>query len=508
MKTKLLSLLLFFAVSIGYSQVTSVAIVGADVGGWPTGAAGEVDALQMTSTDGENWTLANVQIIPVAVDGGLKFRANNAWTLNWGSPDFPTGIATQDGPNIHGVGAVYTVTFNSVTGAFNFEGPPIPVVKLIGAAVENPDGLQMTTSDAITFTLSGATLLGGDAQFEIDGVAYGSDEAVNFPTGNLNSDTASIQTVAGVYSTVTLDINLGTYSFTAAPVYPSIAIVGSGAGGWPNDPQVDANVLTTNDGEIYKGFVMLTAWDGVEGSGTGEIKFRSNNNWNDPNWGGGSFPTGPTDGGANIVVTTSGYYGVTFTRATGAYEFALPSIALVGAATPTGWPTGADGEIDPTVMSTTDGVAYTLGSVTMADGEFKLRQNNAWDVAWGSIVFPSGIADMTPGSANIIAVAGTYGVTFDRTSGQLTFGPELATKSFNASNFRAFPNPTQNAWNFTSATENIQTIQVIDMLGKVVKTVNVNSTSAKVEASDLNNGIYFAIVATATGTSTVKVVKN
>jgi hypothetical protein len=491
MKTKLLSLLLFFAVSIGYSQVTSVAIVGADVGGWPTGAAGEVDALQMTSTDGENWTLANVQLIPVAVDGGLKFRANNAWTINWGSPDFPTGIATQDGPNIHGVGAVYTVTFNSVTGAFNFEGPPIPVVKLIGAAVENPDGLQMTTSDAITFTLSGATLLGGDAQFEIDGVAFGSDEAVNFPTGTLNSDTASIQTVAGVYSTVTVNINDGTYSFVAAPIFNVVSITGSAVGGWGDGFDFD---MTTTDGENY-------TYSGLA-VGVGELKFRLNNDWT-VSYGGTDFPSGiaTTDSPSNIPVAAAGTYSVTFNLLTGAYNFAFPVISLTGAAFG-GWGDGFDFD-----MMTSDGVNYTMQSITSIGDEGKFRLDNQWTTSWGSADFPVGVAT-TDSPSNIAIPAGVYGVTFNRETGDFAFGPELATKSFNAATFRAFPNPTQNAWNFTSATENIQSIQVIDMLGKVVKTVNVNSTTAKVEASDLNSGIYFARVTTAAGTSTVKVVKN
>ncbi|HMI06291.1 MAG TPA: T9SS type A sorting domain-containing protein [Flavobacterium sp.] len=503
MKRKVLYLMMcLFAITFANAQVTSVAIVGADVGGWPTGAVGEVDTHQMSSTDGVHWTYTQLQIIPAATDSGLKFRANNAWTINWGSADFPTGVATLDGPNIHGVANFYDVTFNSDTGEFHFEGPSIPVVKLVGTAVSEAGGLTMSTSDAETYTLTNVTLLDGNAQFDIEGAVFGGPD---FPSGTLVDETVSIPVVAGTYSSITVNTSTAEYFFTTAPVYPSIAIVGSGAGGWPVDPQVDANVLATTDGETYTGFVTLTAFDGSAGSG--EIKFRSNNNWSDPNWGGTGFPDGPTADG-NIVVNVSGYYGVTFTRSTGAYHFALPSVALVGGATPNGWPTGAVGEVDAAVMSTTDGVAYTLNSITLTADEFKLRQNNSWDVAWGAITFPSGIVDATPGSANIMAIAGTYGVTFNRTSGQLTFGDVLATTSFEASAFKAYPNPTNNNWNFTSANQSIEKIQIVDVLGKTVLSVNPQATTATVDASALNSGIYFARISTANATKTVKLVKN
>jgi hypothetical protein len=48
-------------------------------------------------------------------DGEAKFRANDAWDINWGSSDFPSGTATQNGPNMKVVAGDYTVTFNSST---------------------------------------------------------------------------------------------------------------------------------------------------------------------------------------------------------------------------------------------------------------------------------------------------------------------------------------------------------------------------------------------------------
>ncbi len=55
------------------------------------------------------------------VDGEAKFRANNAWTINWGGAAFPNGTGTQDGPNIPVTEGNYKVTLDITTGAYKFE---------------------------------------------------------------------------------------------------------------------------------------------------------------------------------------------------------------------------------------------------------------------------------------------------------------------------------------------------------------------------------------------------
>ncbi|WHZ06469.1 MAG: hypothetical protein OJF59_000222 [Cytophagales bacterium] len=53
--------------------------------------------------------------------GGAKFRANGAWTTNWGNTTFPNGIGTLGGANIAVTPAGdYAVTFNSATGEYTF----------------------------------------------------------------------------------------------------------------------------------------------------------------------------------------------------------------------------------------------------------------------------------------------------------------------------------------------------------------------------------------------------
>ena len=98
-------------------------------------------------------------------------------------------------------------------------------------------------------------------------------------------------------------------------------------------------------------------------------------------------------------------------------------------------------------------------------------------------------------------------VHFDNIYFSVNEGTVLNTNTIVASTFKVYPNPAQNEWNIT-ATQNINSIQLFDILGKEVKAIQPNATSAKVDASELSNGVYFANITTDNGSKTVKLVKN
>jgi starch-binding outer membrane protein SusE/F len=494
MKTKLL---LFFAIVLTAFNVNAqtIALVGEAAGGWPgdPGNPGPIDVHQMTSTDGINWTLNAVTLTTAASGGGVKFRQDNSWTTNWGNAAFPMGTGTAGGANILCIAGTYDVTFNSTTGEYNFSGgTPIPVVKLVGTAVAGGTA-DMTTLDAVTFTTT-AVLTAGLAQFTIDGSAVGD---TGWPTGSVSDPSLFIPVVAGNY-VVTLNTGTGEYSFVPVPVFHTVAIVGAGAGGWPTGApgEIDAHPMTTTDGVAYTlNGITLTAE---------AIKFREDNAWT-TSYGGGSFPTGPTTPGDNIAVTAAGTYDATFNRTTAAYTFSIPTIAIVGSGAG-GWPTGAVGEIDINQLTSTDGgLTYILNGVTFTDGFAKYRANNAWSMNWGGASLSSALV---PNGADIPTTAGFYNISFNRVSGQSTITPGLSTSSFSANNFRVFPNPASSNWNLVSASDAITSVQVTDVLGKVILTQTVNATSATIDASALHTGIYFAKVTTTNESGTIRLVKN
>ena len=72
------------------------------------------------------------------------------------------------------------------------------------------------------------------------------------------------------------------------------------------------------------------------------------------------------------------------------------------------------------VMNTSDNVVYTINNYTfLITGGVKFRQDADWGTNWGSNTFPTGTG--TPGGPNIPVPAGTYDVTFNRTTGDYTF---------------------------------------------------------------------------------------
>lgn len=90
---------------------TTVGIIGpAQSGGWDS----DTDMIK-NPTNPFLWS----KMITIN-DGAAKFRADNAWTVNWGSTTFPGGVGIQNGSDIPTKAGTYFVTFNSGTGEYTF----------------------------------------------------------------------------------------------------------------------------------------------------------------------------------------------------------------------------------------------------------------------------------------------------------------------------------------------------------------------------------------------------
>ncbi|TVR87633.1 MAG: SusF/SusE family outer membrane protein [Saprospirales bacterium] len=107
-------------------EFDAISLVGRSgpFGEWPEeDDGGAVDwFMDKDPNDGNLWNASEVQLVDYDPDddGGVKFRADTAWTVNWGSEDFPEGVATQDGPNIQPVAGVYDIFFNASNGEYVF----------------------------------------------------------------------------------------------------------------------------------------------------------------------------------------------------------------------------------------------------------------------------------------------------------------------------------------------------------------------------------------------------
>lgn len=119
----------------------SVGIIGtATLKGW------EASTPLNKEADGHTWNLKAIKLS----SGEAKFRANDAWTVNWGSTAFPTGVGTQDGPNIPVAGGIYNILFNDITGEYGFEltGTNTDAIVVLSPAKPTADESLTITYDA------------------------------------------------------------------------------------------------------------------------------------------------------------------------------------------------------------------------------------------------------------------------------------------------------------------------------------------------------------------------
>jgi len=393
------------------SQCGQVGLIG-EMTGW-------TDDVMMTRDMGNPDLFNGFISVDTTMDGDasgfvdMKFRANHDWAINWGSADFPTGIAVQDGANIPVPYGTYAVTFNCATGDYSF-AETCGAISLIGEFNGWADDLFLTRDgnnpDKWTGTITVDTTMDGDSNGVIEmkfransdwGTNWG---AADFPTGIAVQNGANIPVPYGTYA-VDFNCASGEYTFTAT--CGNIGLIGE-FNGWA----ADYWMARSNDNPDAWS-VILTLNDAMDGNADGiiELKFRANSDWG-TNWGGDGFPTGVgVQDGPNILVpldelgvTTD--YAVSFNCATGEYNFIATSgnISMIGAFN--NW----NGDV-PMHRDASNPNLWKLTRSWYADSEVKFRENADWTVNWGNSAWPSGVG--TDNGANIPLVAGTYDVTFD-----------------------------------------------------------------------------------------------
>lgn len=206
--------------------------------------------------------------------------------------------------------------------------------------------------------------------------------------------------------------NTASVAITTYVAFNSFGIIGDATpGGWGTDTD-----MRRPDASKPTEWTIILFLEGGKAA-----KFRADDAWDD-NWGGATFPNGTgAPGGANISISTSGYYKVDYNLSTGAYSFTAlttptyTTIGIIGSGTAGGWGTDTD------LTQDVNNPHVWTGTVTLTDGEAKFRAENAWDANWGANTYPSGHA--TAGGANIPVKAGTYAVRLNDATGEYQFMP-------------------------------------------------------------------------------------
>ena len=455
---------------------------GSPTGGWDT----DTDMVQDPTTP-YIWTLDEVMI----TTGAVKFRAEDAWDVAWGASEWPSGIATTSGDNIPSQAGEYNITFNHLTGEYDFAStsPIFSTIGIIGTATPNawddPDtDMVQNPMNPNEWTLQ-ITLTDGLLKFRADDnwdTAWGND-ANDFPIGVATTSGDNITVPAGEYK-ISFNSATGDYNF-APPItlYNSVGIVGAGTTNSWDGPDIN----------MIQDLIQQDNWTAEVYLNGGEVKFRANDDWV-VDWGSGSFPVGSgTQGGDNIPVP-EGNYIVTLNSTSGFYTFTPTSIGIIGSSTPGGWDTDTDmrgsGE-------TTNEWSVTIDLTE--NGAAKFRRDDAWDINWGGTDFPSGIA--TQDGADIpIMNAGSYTVTLNSASGDYLFASSVGTNELlSPSAVQLFPNPTSDRLNIVVEAEQLQgmvNIAIVDMNGKVLLAQKQDiRNQLDLDVSNLSNGLYILQIA-------------
>lgn len=108
---------------------------------------------------------------------------------------------------------------------------------------------------------------------------------------------------------------------------------------------------------------------------------------------------------------------------------------------------------------------------------------------------PSNTSDITQNTQHFYL----KGVGFDN----IEIG--ISESEVKSSNVSIFPNPSNGIFNVTAKAVNMN-IEVVDILGNIVKTISVNNNRALVDLSNQNTGVYFIRVTANETTSTHKVI--
>jgi hypothetical protein len=277
-----------------------------------------------------------------------------------------------------------------------------PSIGILGSSVNGWDvDVDMKTTDGINYTMSDYPLTSGYVKFRQDNEWCKNWGGADFPNGNAYMYGPDIQVPNPGNYDITFNRETGDYSFVCRNnCFPLIGIIGTAVPPY-FDLGPDVN-LTTSDGITYT----LTNYTFTGG----KAKFRQNDDWT-TNWGSADFPAGIAAPDGDNILVPAGTYTVNFNVKTGAYNFEIPSIGILGTAL-NGW----DVDID---MATTDGVIYTLTEYPFNDGFVKFRSGDSWVYNWGGWDFPTGWA--WSNGPDIYVPAGIYTVTFNRNTGEYSF---------------------------------------------------------------------------------------
>lgn len=411
-----------------------------------------------------------------------NYMDGNTWLEGWQGAN-PDGcgapVAPHDGSN------PATWNFDAATGTLTVTGigAHIGLPKVInGAEINNPANAPSSVTYHVEFSNGGNTMTA----------------TINFGPGYWQFVYQKTQIVQTSTPLITFQVNMNNYT---GPAFTNVYVSGT-FNGWSGtaNPMTDAN----SDG----------IWDVTLPINAGPIEYKfSLDNWTNSEQFAGGEPCTITTGGftnrsytvvgdANLgavcyescsVCTSDITFHVDMNNYTGP---AFTGVFING--TFNGW----NGTSNPMTDANTDGVWDVTLPLPVGTIEYKFTLDgwNASEQFAGGETCTITTGGFTNRVYNVAGVADLGVVCYES-----CVACDAGINEETVAHLTIMPNPTHTSFNIVS-TDLISSIELIDLSGKIVRTLNGTSTEMTVNVSDLVQGIYTVIVRSEKGTTTSRVI--
>lgn len=265
-------------------QSTPWGVVGSAANDW-----GATPDLPFYTTGTDGLLVAYVTLI----DGEIKFRKDNDWTLNYGDTGFD-GTLEEGGTNIPVIAGTYEILMN--LNDLTYTMAPL-TWGIVGSAYNNwgatPDAM-LTYDPYSDQWRTIVTLLDGDMKIRKNNDWNATNYGDTGADGILNLNGDNIAVTAGIYI---VTVNFNDLSYTMEEIQYVWGLVGGAYNNWGATPDAQFN----RDWSITEEAWILNDVTLIDG----EWKIRANNDWG-VNYG-SDDGVHLVDGGANIPATAGTY---------------------------------------------------------------------------------------------------------------------------------------------------------------------------------------------------------
>ncbi len=442
----------------------------------------------METTDGMIHTLNNKTLST----GLLKFRTVGNWNVNFGASSFPAGIGVNNGNDIPVVAGVYNITFNRLTGAYNFAEVMLPTTQLRSQFCN----ITVASMNANLF----ADVVESATAYKFKVGNGGNSQEIQRPDSRFSMAFAS-----GIMLNTTYEISVAVYVNGVWTPYGAICSITT-PNAFPTSTlrsQFCNTTLSTINDNVYANVVV----------GAAGYKFKLENNGNmqeierpDSRFS-MAFATGINAGTTYSVSVSLNFNGVW-----------QPYGSVCTITTPASLPTS---QLRP---------QFCNGTVTAINSNFfAVFRSGATAYKFKTIINGSEVEVVRPDSRCFMsafsgAVANqTYpmqvAVQFNNVWSD--FGPvcnltvgnvvsrEITTEAIvNNFEIKAYPNPFVSHFTLLFSTENLETnVSIFDMTGKMVQSFKTSETEV-VLGENLTAGVYLVNITQGQETKNIRVVKH